>query len=153
GRAAIPLSHSTVLSDGPERHYTLPPNQGGRMPIVQDSALDQVGTDEVKATGPTRTRFLVLGLACALAVRAYIHRVGFATASAEMRGPLGLSDRQLGWLMAAFMVAYGVFEMPWGLLGDRLGVRNILAVVMLGGSALTAALPLVVLLPHPSGLV
>ena len=42
---------------------------------------------------------------------------------------------------------YGLFEMPWGFLGDRLGVRNILAVVILGGSALTAALPLVVWLP------
>jgi sugar phosphate permease len=123
------------------------------MPIVQDSALDQAGTTEGKATRPTHTRFFVLALACALAILTYIHRVGFATASAEMREPLGLSYRQLGWLMAAFMVAYGVFEMPWGLLGDRLGVRRILGVIALGGSALTAALPLVVLLPHPSGLV
>ena len=104
------------------------------MPIVQDSALDQAGTTEGKATRPTHTRFFVLALACALAILTYIHRVGFATASAEMREPLGLSYRQLGWLMAAFMVAYGVFEMPWGLLGDRLGVRRILGVIALGGS-------------------
>jgi sugar phosphate permease len=101
-----------------------------------------------KSTGPSHIRFVVLALACGLAVITYIHRVGFATASAEIKGPLGLSDGDLGSLMAAFMVAYGLFEMPWGFLGDRLGVRNILAVVILGGSALTAALPLVVLLPH-----
>jgi sugar phosphate permease len=96
---------------------------------------------------PTRVRFRVLGAACLLAVITYIHRVGFATASAELRGPLGLSDRHLGWLMAAFMIGYGLFEMPWGYLGDRLGVRNILAAIILGGSTLTAALVLVVLLP------
>src|SRR5947209_8028170 len=111
-----------VLSDRQGRRYTLPRIQEIVMPSVQDPALDQVEVADGKASGPTRTRFRVLALACGLAVLTYIHRVGFATASAEMRGPLGLSDRDLGWLMAAFMVAYGVFEMPWGLLGDRLGV-------------------------------
>jgi sugar phosphate permease len=96
---------------------------------------------------PTRVRFVVLAAACLLAVITYIHRVGFATASAELRGPLGLSDSHLGWLMAAFMIGYGLFEMPWGYLGDRLGVRNILAAIILGGSTLTAALVLVDVLP------
>jgi sugar phosphate permease len=116
---------------------------------VSDRELDLVpfGLTE-KSSGPSGVRFMVLALACGLAVITYIHRVGFATASAEIKEPLGLSDGDLGSLMAAFMVAYGLFEMPWGWLGDRLGVRNILAVVILGGSALTAALPLVVLLPH-----
>ena len=96
---------------------------------------------------PTRIRFRVLGAACLLAVITYLHRVGFATASAELKGPLGLSDSHLGWLMAAFMIGYGIFEMPWGYLGDRLGVRNILAAIILGGSTLTAALVLVTSLP------
>ena len=101
--------------------------------------------------GPSHVRFQVLASACGLAVITYIHRVGFATASAEIKGPLGLSDGDIGSLMASFMIAYGLFEMPWGLLGDRFGVRNVLAVVILGGSALAAALPLVVLLPAGSG--
>lgn len=123
------------------------------MPSLHDATLDQAEGGDVAIESPTRARFRVLAMACLLAVITYIHRVGFATASAELKGPLGLTDRNLGWLMAAFMVAYGLFEMPWGVLGDRLGVRNILGVIILGGSALTAALPLVVLLPHPSVLV
>jgi sugar phosphate permease len=122
------------------------------------NTLDDPGLGEVAGSGdrgyetgrPTRVRFTVLALACVLAVITYIHRVGFATAMAEIKGPLGLSDGQLGWLMASFMVAYGLFEMPWGVLGDRLGVRNILAAIILGGSALTSALVLVVLLPQKS---
>lgn len=103
--------------------------------------------DEKKSAAPTHVRFLALALACGLAVITYIHRVGFATASAEFKEPLGLSDGDLGSLMAAFMIAYGLFEVPWGYLGDRLGVRTVLTIVILGGSALTAALPAVVLLP------
>jgi MFS transporter, ACS family, glucarate transporter len=114
-----------------------------------DRAADGGGRGHGQETNrPTRVRFTVLASACVLAVITYIHRVGFATAIAEIKGPLGLSDGHLGWLMASFMVAYGLFEMPWGSLGDRLGVRNILAAIILGGSALTAALVLVVLLPQ-----
>jgi ACS family glucarate transporter-like MFS transporter len=103
---------------------------------------------DVVPARPTRVRFEILAAACSLAVITYIHRVGFATASAEIKEPLGLSDQHLGYMMAAFLVGYGLFEMPWGLLGDRLGVRNILAAIILGGSAMTACLPLVVVLPH-----
>src|SRR5258706_6853152 len=89
---------------------------------------------------PNGGRFRVLAAACGLAVITYIHRVGFATAAAEFKGPLGLDQRQLSYLMAAFMLAYGGFEIPWGWLGDRFGVRNLLVVVVLGGSLATAAL-------------
>ena len=68
----------------------------------------------------------------------YLHRVGFATASAEFKTPLGLTDDDLGWVMAAFMIGYGLFEMPWGFLGDRFGVRHTVAAIVLGGSTLTA---------------
>ncbi len=97
---------------------------------------------------PTRVRFQILATACSLAVITYIHRVGFATASAEFKEPLGLSDQHLGYMMAAFLVGYGLFEIPWGLLGDRLGVRNILTAIILGGSILTACPFLVVVLPR-----
>ena len=84
-------------------------------------------------------RYQVLASACTLAVITYLHRVGFATAWAEFKAPLGLTDDDLGRLMAAFMMAYGLFEMPWGFLGDRFGVRHMLAAIVLGGSILTAA--------------
>ncbi len=103
--------------------------------------------DEPRAR-PTWVRYQVLATACSLAVITYIHRVGFATASAEFKVPLGLSDEHLGRMMAAFMIGYGLFEIPWGFLGDRFGVRNILAAIILGGSTLTACLALVAFLPR-----
>jgi sugar phosphate permease len=102
---------------------------------------------------PTRARYLVLASMCSLAVITYIHRVGFATASAEFRSVLKLTDTHIGWLMAAFMIGYGAFEMPWGFLADRFGVRNVLAAIILGGSTLTASLALVGFLPAELGLI
>jgi MFS transporter, ACS family, glucarate transporter len=96
---------------------------------------------------PTWVRYQVLASACTLAVITYLHRVGFATAWAEFKVPLGLSDDDLGRVMAAFMIGYGLFEMPWGFLGDRFGVRHAVAAIVLGGSILTALLVLVAFLP------
>lgn len=107
------------------------------------AAIEIDGTN----VAPNRGRFRVLAAACGLAVITYIHRVGFATAAAEFKGPLGLDQRQLSYLMAAFMLAYGGFEIPWGWLGDRFGVRNLLVVVVLGGSSATAALCLATAFP------
>lgn len=117
-----------------------------------DDTLDAPGRIEVASADrveapATRVRFLVLFAACSLAVVTYIHRVGFATASTPIRLELGLDQRHLGLLMAAFMVAYGVAEVPWGLIGDRRGVRNPLAVIILGGSLTTAGLAAVAWLP------
>lgn len=108
----------------------------------------EVATDDGTAARPTHVRYAVLGSACLLAVVTYIHRIGFASATTEFRATLGLSDGQVSALMAAFMIAYGVFEMPWGDVADRLGVRRVLSLVILGGSGLTAALALVGLLPR-----
>jgi ACS family glucarate transporter-like MFS transporter len=114
---------------------------------LEDFDFRGPGVEDIAAR-PTWVRYQVLASACTLAVITYIHRVGFATASAEFKEPLGLTDQHLGYLMAAFMIGYGIFEMPWGLLGDYLGVRNILAAIILGGSTLTACLALVVFLPR-----
>lgn len=105
----------------------------------------------VSAERSTHVRYLVLFAACSLAVITYIHRVGFANASSAVRGELGLTQVQLGNLMAAFMIAYGLFEVPWGMLGDRRGARGVLTIVALAGSLITAAVALTTMLPRAYG--
>ena len=51
-------------------------------------------------------------------------------------------------MTVAFMLAYGLFEVPWGRLGDRFGARDLLVLVVLGGSLMTAGVAAVVLLPR-----
>ncbi|MFO0907934.1 MAG: MFS transporter [Isosphaeraceae bacterium] len=97
-------------------------------------------------------RYRVLGAICSLAVIAYLHRVGFATAAPELKAYLGLTDRQLSYLMGAFMLSYGVVEIPFGMLSDRFGVRTLLCMLVLAWSALTAAIAGVLWLPGGAAL-
>ncbi len=92
---------------------------------------------------PSRMRYRVLAAACSVAVVAYLHRVGFGSALPR----LDLSPNAAGWLSAIFQIAYGLFEVPSGLLGDRLGTRHLLAAIVVGSSLMTGGVALVVFLP------
>jgi sugar phosphate permease len=100
----------------------------------------------------SRVRYQVLAMACALAVVTYIHRIGFSVGAPAIKRSLGLDDAQVGYLMSAFLVAYGAFQVPGGLLGDRLGGRAVLTVLVSGWSFLTGAVALAVLLPPVAAL-
>ncbi|MBI4601290.1 MAG: MFS transporter [Planctomycetes bacterium] len=95
------------------------------------------------AARSTHVRRGVLAMTCTLAAVSYIHRAGFATAGTYLRDDLGLTGEQYGAVMTAFLVAYGLFEVPWGFIGDRLGARHALTAAALGWSLLTGAVGLV----------
>src|SRR5262249_36201086 len=96
--------------------------------LNQDTVLDWSS-----APAPaSRVRYQVLALACALAVVTYIHRLGFSVGAPAIKRSLGLDDAQVGYLMSAFLVAYGVFQVPGGLLSDRRGSRHVLTILVLG---------------------
>jgi MFS transporter, ACS family, glucarate transporter len=109
---------------------------------------DFAATTEFASAAATRVRYRVLALACILAVVTYIHRLGFSVAAPEIKRSLGLDDAQIGYLMAAFLVAYGCFQVPGGLLGDRLGGRRVLTILVIAWSLLTGAVALAVVLPR-----
>ncbi|HEX8199979.1 MAG TPA: MFS transporter [Isosphaeraceae bacterium] len=102
---------------------------------------------EVVSVPASRVRYRVLGAACALAIVTYIHRAGFQSNSSELLADLHMDVRALSAMTVAFMLAYGLFEVPWGRLGDRFGARGLLVLVALGGSLMTAGVALVVWLP------
>src|SRR5262245_11601584 len=99
------------------------------------------------APRPTHVRYQVLAVACSLAVLTYVQRQGFVAGTPYIKHDLGLNDADMGYLAAVWLVAYGLFQVPGGLLGDRLGARHLLTLLVLGWSltsgavALTAALP------------
>ncbi|HEV3120229.1 MAG TPA: MFS transporter [Gemmataceae bacterium] len=112
--------------------------------ITQAAAAAPAGGRE----RPTSVRYQVLAAACTVAVVTYIHRVGFSRALPVLQTDLSLSDLQSGVLTAAFSLAYGLFEIPCGLLGDRLGVRHLLTLLVLGWSLMTGFGALVIYLPN-----
>jgi sugar phosphate permease len=87
---------------------------------------------------PSRVRHRVVMLAIGLAVLSYVQRVAISGAAAPISRDLGLSKQQMGFVFGAFGLAYALFEVPMGLMGDRLGVRRALAQIVLAWSAFTA---------------
>ena len=96
---------------------------------------------------PTHVRYLVLAAACSLAVLTYIQRQGFWGGAPYIREDLGLNESQMGDLASIWLVAYGLFQVPGGLLGDRFGSRHVLAILVFTWSLLTGAVALTGLLP------
>src|SRR5437868_1585759 len=91
------------------------------------------------ATAPTRVRYGVLAFACSLAAITYLDRVCFGSAQSDLRDALGLGNvDELSNAIAAFSLAYAVFEVPTGWLGDVFGPRTTLIRVVLWWSLFTA---------------
>lgn len=88
---------------------------------------------------PTRARYWVLVFAITLAVIQYIDRVCISQAAPNIKRSLGLLDWEMGWVFSAFTLAYALFEIPTGYLGDRIGPRRVLTRVVLWWSFFTAA--------------
>lgn len=84
-------------------------------------------SEPLAADRPTRVRYGVLSLVCLLSMITYLDRVCFGSAAPLIAGELGLDGQEsLKWAFTAFAIAYGVFEIPSGRLGDRLGPRGTL---------------------------
>jgi len=87
---------------------------------------------------PSRTRFAVLGALCLLAGILYLDRICIASALDSIQRDLELSNREISYVLMAFTLAYGLFEVPTGRWGDQLGARRVLTRISLWWSAFTA---------------
>lgn len=87
---------------------------------------------------PTRVRHGVVVMALALAILAYVQRVAISQAAGPISADLGLSKSEMGLVFGAFGLSYALFEIPMGLVGDRMGVKTILTRLVLAWSFFTA---------------
>ena len=75
-------------------------------------------------------RFLSVSFLFVAGIVNYLDRTSFSIANTSIRADLGLSATRIGALFSAFSLAYGVAQLPIGLMLDRIGSRVILAVGM-----------------------
>jgi MFS family permease len=68
----------------------------------------------------------------------FLDRICIAVAGPRMQDELGIPPDRWGWILGAFMLAYGLFEIPTGAMGDRLGQRGVVTRIVLWWSAFTA---------------
>jgi ACS family glucarate transporter-like MFS transporter len=86
---------------------------------------------------PTRVRYGVMAFLCALSFLTYYDRVCMMRAQGDVQKDLGLDDNEMGYVFGAFFLAYALFEMPSGWLGDRYGARGTLTRIVLAWSLFT----------------
>lgn len=88
---------------------------------------------------PTRARHWVIVFAVTLAVLSYIDRVAISQAAPSISHDLGFDKAQMGLIFSAFALAYALFEIPGGWLGDWMGPRRVLMRIVLWWSFFTVA--------------
>ena len=87
---------------------------------------------------PTRVRYSILALLCALAMITYMDRAANGSAKVAIMADLGVSVDDFFIVLMAFQLAYAIFEVPSGWLGDTVGPRSTLLRVVLWWSVFVA---------------
>jgi ACS family glucarate transporter-like MFS transporter len=85
-----------------------------------------------------RKRFAVIALLAVVSVITFVDRTAIAVLAPWIRRDLGMGAAEWGWVLSAYVIAYGIFEIPSGALGDRNGQRRELSRIAVWWSAFTA---------------
>ena len=80
----------------------------------------------------------VVALLSLLSVITYLDRVCIAVAGPRMQDELHISPQAWGWVTGMFALSYAFFEIPSGVLGDRIGPRRVLTRIVLWWSVFTS---------------
>ncbi len=95
-------------------------------------------TEIAAAARPTHTRHVVLALIVGAYMITYMDRVNIASAVPVIQKDMGFSMITIGWIFASFRWGYAFFQIPGGWLGDRIGGRRALALVVVWWSIFTS---------------
>ena len=90
-------------------------------------------------TRTTHVRYVVLGLTVAAYMITYMDRVVIASAVPSMRQEFGFGLVTMSWILSSFRFAYSLFQIPGGWLGDRIGPRRALTLIVTWWSIFTSA--------------
>ena len=70
-------------------------------------------------------------------------RICISIVGVRIKADLHLSNEKFGWVLAAFALAYAIFEIPSGMLGDRIGPKKVFIRIVIAWSVFTALTGLV----------
>jgi MFS family permease len=94
--------------------------------------------ERVTSQRPTHVRHYVLGLTVAAYMITYMDRVVLSTTVPSIMKELGFSLITMGAIQASFRWAYAIFQIPGGWLGDRIGPRRALSLIVCWWSLFTS---------------
>ena len=86
-----------------------------------------------------KKRHGVLAFLVSLSIITFLDRLSIAVAGPRIQDELHIPADRWGWVLGAFVLAYGLFEIPSGASGDRIGQRRVLTRIVVWWSIFTAA--------------
>jgi MFS transporter, ACS family, glucarate transporter len=89
-----------------------------------------------------RIRWRIFSLLFGFGFLAYLQQKSITVAAERMMPDLNLTQVQVGWIEWAFVLGYGLFQLPGGIFGQRQGARRTLVIVGLAAFLATVATPL-----------
>ena len=82
-------------------------------------------------------RWQILAVMLLLSMVTYLDRVNISIAARHITDEYHLTDVQMGKIFSAFILAYGLFQVPGGWLADRFGPRRVLTLAIIWWSLST----------------
>jgi len=83
-------------------------------------------------------RYRVLVFLFSLMFLTYLDRIAIGLLGKRIMSEFNLTNGEFGWVVGAFSLAYAIFEIPTGIMGDRLGQKIVLIRIVLWWSLFTA---------------
>ena len=85
----------------------------------------------VAQQAPTRVRWIVLLIVMAIMAVTTLNRLNLSVAGKAIEDQFHFSTISMGLIFSAFLWGYGLFQIPWGYVCDRIGPRRTLTASML----------------------
>src|SRR5215471_16724779 len=93
-------------------------------PNLRGNCMRSPSSRSIVNAAVSHVRYKVLAFGVCLAAITYLDRVCISITAPEMMRELSLSPLQMSFVFSAFTFAYGLFEIPTGWWGDRVGTRR-----------------------------
>ena len=110
---------------------------------ARSDSINAADVNSASNVPASRVRYGVMAFVCSLSVVTYLDRVCISGSAPYISADLGLTPVQMGLAFSAFAVAYALFEIPGGWLGDRIGPRKVITRIVVWWSIFTALTGLV----------
>jgi ACS family glucarate transporter-like MFS transporter len=93
-------------------------------------AMEEVGT-VTQSVHPTRIRWRIMAIVMAIMAVTALNRLNLSIAGKAIEEEFSFSTVTMGVVFSAFLWGYGLFQVPWGYVCDRIGPRRTLTVAIL----------------------
>ena len=89
-----------------------------------------------------RIRWRIFGMLFGFGCVIYLQQKSLTVAAERMMPDLGLSQMQIGWLEWALVLGYAAFQLPGGVIGQRVGAHRMFIAISLVAFLATVLIPL-----------